>query len=232
MPCRNPTIQQTTVNGTTIEYDLHRSPRRRTSISLVVEDNRLRVLAPKRTALVQIHDLLEHRADWIHKRLAAPAPPRLRDQLRPGGQLPLLGKQFPVESGARTFAFEGRRFLVNAELADLATVAERWFRDYARTEFADRVEQWAEEISVKPARIQIRNQKTRWGSASSKGTLSFNWRLVFATPEIIDYVVVHELCHLIQPNHSPAYWQLVESNMPDYREHRQALKDAADSLVW
>ncbi len=80
--------------------------------------------------------------------------------------------------------------------------------------------------------MQIRNQKTRWGSASSNGTLSFNWRLIFADPDILDYVVVHELCHFIQPNHSRAYWQLVESIMPDYRDRRQALKDAADGLTW
>ena len=80
--------------------------------------------------------------------------------------------------------------------------------------------------------MQIRNQKTRWGSASSSGTLSFNWRLILAHPDIVDYVVVHELCHFIQPNHSRAYWALVESILPDYKERRRALKVASDSLSW
>lgn len=81
------------------------------------------------------------------------------------------------------------------------------------------------------SRITVRDQKTRWGSCSARGTLSFNWRLMLAPPAILDYVVVHELCHLTHMNHSAAFWQKVESVYPDYRTARQWLKDHGPELV-
>lgn len=81
------------------------------------------------------------------------------------------------------------------------------------------------------SRITIRDQKTRWGSCSAKGTLSFNWRLMLAPPAVLDYVVVHELCHLTHMNHSKAFWALVESVCPDYRTHRRWLKEHGQELV-
>lgn len=80
-------------------------------------------------------------------------------------------------------------------------------------------------------RITIRDQKTRWGSCSAKGTLSFNWRLMLAPPAVLDYVVVHELCHLTHMNHSKAFWALVESVCPDYRTHRKWLKEHGQELI-
>lgn len=80
-------------------------------------------------------------------------------------------------------------------------------------------------------RITIRDQKTRWGSCSAKGTLSFNWRLMLAPPAILDYVVVHELCHLTHMNHSAAFWHAVETVYPDYRTARKWLKEHGQELV-
>ena len=80
-------------------------------------------------------------------------------------------------------------------------------------------------------RITIRDQKTRWGSCSARGTLSFNWRLMLAPPAILDYVVVHELCHLTHMNHSAAFWQAVEAVYPDYRTARRWLKEHGQELV-
>lgn len=80
-------------------------------------------------------------------------------------------------------------------------------------------------------RITIRDQKTRWGSCSAKGTLSFNWRLMLAPPAVLDYVVVHELCHLTHMDHSKAFWALVESVCPDYRIHRKWLKEHGQTLI-
>ncbi len=80
-------------------------------------------------------------------------------------------------------------------------------------------------------RITIRDQKTRWGSCSARGTLSFNWRLMLAPPSVLDYVVVHELCHLTHMDHSAAFWQAVEAAYPDYRTARQWLKDHGHELI-
>lgn len=80
-------------------------------------------------------------------------------------------------------------------------------------------------------RISVRDQKTRWGSCSAKGTLSFNWRLMLAPPAIQDYVIIHELCHLTYMNHSKAFWEKVQSVCPDYRTARKWLKDHGHELV-
>lgn len=81
------------------------------------------------------------------------------------------------------------------------------------------------------SRISIRNQKTRWGSCSSKGTLSFNWRLMLAPPGILDYVIVHELCHLAHMNHSAEFWKCVGTILPDYKERRKWLKEHGNELT-
>ena len=90
---------------------------------------------------------------------------------------------------------------------------------------------YADIMGIDYGRITIRNQKTRWGSCSSKGTLSFNWRLMLAPPAVLDYVVVHELCHLTHMDHSPAFWQAVEAVCPDYRNLRKWLKEHGNELV-
>ena len=85
------------------------------------------------------------------------------------------------------------------------------------------LEEEAPVLGVSYSRVQIRGQRTRWGSCSARGTLSFNWRLVLAPFEVLDYVVVHELCHLREPNHSPRFWHLVASRRPSWRRQRDWL---------
>ena len=197
-----------------------------------MEGELLRVLSPVGASQRLIDEFIQQRADWITKRLAAVHPAGLQTELREGGSLPLLGSRYPVVASLAPFHFDGERFRVNVGRPERNAFAERWLREYARDYFTSSVEHWSPIVGAEPKRLQIRNQKTRWGSASSNGTLSFNWRLIFAAPDIVDYVVVHELCHFIQPNHSKEYWQLVESILPDYRDRRQALKDASDNLIW
>ena len=89
----------------------------------------------------------------------------------------------------------------------------------------ERVEYFAKVIGVTYGKITVRNQKTRWGSCSSKGNLNFNWKLVLMPPEILDYVVVHELAHRKEMNHSPLFWKEVAAVLPDYRERRAWLRE-------
>jgi predicted metal-dependent hydrolase len=94
-----------------------------------------------------------------------------------------------------------------------------------------RVAHYAPIVGVSYGRITIRNQKTRWGSCSGKGNLNFNCLLMLAPPEVLDYVVVHELCHRREMNHSPRFWALVEQVLPDWRQRRQWLKTHGDALM-
>jgi hypothetical protein len=93
------------------------------------------------------------------------------------------------------------------------------------------VEDEAPYIGVTPKRIQIRDQRSRWGSCSTRGTLSFNWRLVLAPFDVLDYVVVHELCHLREPNHSRRFWRLVEQRRPEWRAQRDWLHEHGPELL-
>lgn len=96
--------------------------------------------------------------------------------------------------------------------------------------FPKRCDYYANILGVTYGRIRIAEQKTRWGSCSSRGTLSFNWKLMLAPMRVLDYVVVHELCHLIEMNHSPRFWALLESIMPEYKEYRKWLKENGNTL--
>lgn len=97
-------------------------------------------------------------------------------------------------------------------------------REKAREILTVKSKVYASKLGVSFNKIRIGNQKTRWGSCSSKGTISYNWKLVLMPDEIMDYVVVHELCHLLEMNHSPRFWQLVEEVLPDYKAYRTWLK--------
>lgn len=108
---------------------------------------------------------------------------------------------------------------------------EKQYKKAAAEYFPKRVEYYIKLTGGRYQRIVIRDQKTRWGSCSSKGTLSFNWRLMLAPPRVLDYVVVHELCHITHMNHSKDFWNKVESIMPDYKIYRDWLKKNGSTLT-
>lgn len=99
-----------------------------------------------------------------------------------------------------------------------------WLREYARVRLSEKVYHYADQMQVKVNRIAIKEQKTRWGSCSSKGNLNFNWKLILMPQRIQDYVVVHELAHRKEMNHSSAFWKVVEAVLPDYQERRKWLR--------
>ena len=103
-------------------------------------------------------------------------------------------------------------------------VTEQWLRTEGAERFQQRTAFWAARMKVTYGRITIRDQRTRWGSCSSRGNLNFNWKLVLMPPELLDYVVVHELAHRKEMNHSPRFWAIVERELPDYCNRREKLK--------
>ena len=121
-------------------------------------------------------------------------------------------------------------YLTQAESKLLENLTKR-YRSAARTMFEQRCAYYCQYTGGHYTSITVRDQKTRWGSCSSRGTLSFNYRLVFAPQTVLDYVVVHELCHLTHMNHSRDFWNLVGSVMPDYKSHRKWLKEHGGELT-
>ena len=105
-----------------------------------------------------------------------------------------------------------------------------WYKAQARSLLSGRVDFFAGRHAIRVGKVRISSARTRWGSCSARGTLSFTWRLVMAPPEVIDYVVVHEMCHLKEMNHSGAFWARVEAILPDYKARRKWLKDHGAGL--
>ncbi len=131
----------------------------------------------------------------------------------------------------RLWIVDQRRRQVPRLCLDPSAVSESQARSAARKLVSTLAKDEAEQIGVEYRRIRIGGQRTLWGSCSPSGTLSFNWRLVLAPPEVLDYVVVHELCHLSVPNHSRQFWALVERHRPHWRQQRDWLRDHGPELL-
>ena len=116
------------------------------------------------------------------------------------------------------------------KIQPLSEAEQRLYRDKAREIFEQKVSYYAQMMGVSYGRIAIRDQKTRWGSCRGEGNLNFNWRLIFAPAGVLDYVVVHELAHRKEMNHSPRFWRVVEDTMPEYRKYQKWLKENGRGL--
>jgi len=184
------------------------------------------VTAPAGARMHEIRTVVERRGDWVAAALAearALAPP----PLALGDRIPLLGGSVVIVAGG---GHGGDRLAVPAGASVDATV-ESWYRRTARTHFAAAMDAWAPRIGVTPARLTVRAQRSRWGSASAAGTISINWRLVTAPPEVGEYVVVHELVHLRHMDHSPAFWACVATHWPSHRREREWLRRHGPGLM-
>jgi predicted metal-dependent hydrolase len=120
----------------------------------------------------------------------------------------------------------------HVEQTSIRRALERLYQRQARTHFEGRAEHYANEMNVEYAEIEIRNQRTKWGSCSTNGTLGLNWRLMMAPHRVIDYVVIHELAHLQEPNHTSAFWDFVAEHDPDYRDHAEWIERNSTSLIF
>jgi hypothetical protein len=214
-----------------LTYSVRRSPRaRRVRVSVDPHAGVEVVLparAPARAAAAAIAEL----RPWIERRLREAETIRAHVAAR-GDTVPYLGADLLlVAQPGRTRAHRrGDELLVPAG-PDQALALERWYRRAARAEIAPRLDHAAAAIGRSYTKLTIRGQRTRWGSCSSTGAMSFNWRLLLAPEEVLDYVVWHEACHLAVLDHSRRFWDLVERHMPGYQEPRRWLRRHGATLV-
>jgi predicted metal-dependent hydrolase len=160
-------------------------------------------------------------------------------RLEHGGEVPYLGERLALrlrrEPGrARTsVALRGDALEVRAPRLDergLRAALERWYRRRARVEVARRLDAATARVGARYAGVQIRGQRTRWASCSAVGAMSFNWRLLLAPPEILDYVVEHEVAHLEVHDHSHRFWSLLAERCPEWRRHERWLRRHGHAL--
>lgn len=185
----------------------------------------LEVILPQGYRLSDAENFIKKKADWINKHLGKK---KLFDN-----RYFLLGDEIKIEQTFDLFVKRHKVSFVNDVLSFTSPAGsvetkeelyEDWLKKTARKSLIERVQTTAEKFNFRIGRISIRSQKTRWGSCTSKGNLSFNYNLLRFRKEVIDYVIIHELCHLKEMNHSEKFWKLVEEYRPDYKKLRKELK--------
>lgn len=227
-----------------VGYFLRRGRRR--TIGFAIDDEGLRVSAPRWAPLAEIEAALQEKARWILDKLAASQERQrqlaaARIDWRDGAQLPYLGRPVvlqldPRQRHGRTVALLDAGDAApptlwiglprEATAQQLRDATQAWLMGQARRHFNARLDHFAPRLDVRWQRLTLSSARTRWGSASSDGSIRLNWRLIHFSPALIDYVVVHELAHLHEMNHGARFWQHVQRVLPDYAERRGALRQA------
>ena len=221
-----------------IPYRIRRSARARHA-RIVVDGAGVEVVVPRGFALRQVEPFVEEKRPWIERTLrrmrqseAELPPARMED----GGDVPYLGERLALRLAHGTRAgvvARGEALEVRAPELDepaVRAVLERWYRRRAREEVAGRLDAAVARAGTSYGSLQIRGQRSRWASCSSSGAMSFNWRLLLAPAEILDYVVEHEVAHLEVHDHSERFWTLLASRCPGWRERERWLRRHGHAL--
>jgi predicted metal-dependent hydrolase len=224
---------------TAIPYRIRRSERARRA-RILVDGDGVEVVVPRRFPLREVEPFVEEKRAWIERTLrrmreteAELPPARLAD----GGELAYLGERLRlsvrVEPGRVREHVARRGVELRVALppsGSLREALERWYRRRARAEVAARLDAACARAGTSYAGLQIRGQRTRWASCSSTGAMSFNWRLLLAPAEILDYVVEHEVVHLAVLDHSQRFWRLLAARCPQWRERERWLRRHGHAL--
>lgn len=234
-------MKRTVVAGTRrVEYTLIQSSRRDVLFQALPEAG-LRVYAPKYLRLRDVDDMVRRRADQLLE-MQRESEARLEANRRAhpvadGSPILIEGKRcvLRLRQGARR---SGRLVGEEYQLTlpspdsdpDVRAAIRATLSSVALKRIRERLDYYAPRVGKAPGRVAIREQKSRWGSCSRKGNLNFNWKLIMAPPQALDYVVVHELCHLHEFNHSPRFWALVAAQIPDYEVWKKWLKTHGEDL--
>ncbi len=229
--------------GHRVAYELRRSRRR--SIGFVIAAEGLSVSAPRWVGLAEIEAALREKAAWILRKLQEQRERDARLQAarvewREGGTIPFLGETAILVLDPRTTgavlhsdatSLPGVPGLTlylglpqTAQPDQIRDTVQSWLQRQARRIFEERCALFTQRLGVRMTRLSLSSAATRWGSASADGSIRLNWRLVHFGLPVIDYVVTHELAHLREMNHGPAFWDVVRSALPDYEQARGVLR--------
>ena len=189
------------------------------------------VVLPRRSPASAAPAAVAELRPWIERRLRETGAVRATLAAR-GSTLPYLGRPLELrpEPGRTRVHRSGDALLVPGDGARAPAAIERWYRRAAAREIAPRLDAAAQALGTTYATLAIRGQRTRWGSCSARGVMSFNWRLLLAPEAVLDYVIEHEVAHLAVPDHSRRFWTLLAARCPAYREHERWLRDHGPAL--
>ena len=201
---------------------------KRKTLSLTINENaELIIRAPKRLSIEKIQDFINEKENWINRKKRL-IENQIKDVTSNHNKLLYLGNLFPInvqQNASKELFFTGEEFIANSiEPDSLSLSIKKWYKNKFKEIALPRVAYFANKHNLMVNQVRIKNQKTMWGSCSSKNNINLNYLLLMAPMGVIDYVIVHELVHTIHRNHSTDFWDSVESIMPEFQEHKRWLK--------
>jgi len=221
-----------------LEYTVQRSAKRRNLTITVERDRSVVVHAPEGISDVKIRQVVESKRQWIYEKTGHPQ--KYRDLPHPPGKELVsgesalyLGRQYRIEvvkTGLTEVRFVQRFFIPAIQLGKQVEALREWYIGRAKEKIVPRVKGHARELGVNVAGIKIMDSRYRWGSCTVKNNVGFNWRLIKAPMFVIDYVIVHELAHLIEANHTPRFWNIVRAQAPTMDKAKAWLKENGQLL--
>ena len=201
---------------------------KRKTLSLTINENaELIIRAPKRLSIEKIQDFINEKENWINRKKRL-IKNQIKDVTSNHNKLLYLGNLFPInveQNASKELFFTGEEFIANSiEPDSLSLSIKKWYKNKFKEIALPRVAYFANKHNLMVNQVRIKNQKTMWGSCSSKNNINLNYLLLMAPMGVIDYVIVHELVHTIHRNHSTDFWDSVESIMPEFQEHKRWLQ--------
>lgn len=216
-------------DGETIEASIHRSKRIRTS-EIIVDENSVEIRTPMNKPMVEIESMVRRKKNWISKKQSEYAKREyhiIKPTFEADSTLPYFGKNIPLRIGG-TSASKDSIELVDGEFQvsssgkvsplKVRKLYERWLYNIAYTTFFLKVKQYSNLLNIKIKEITLKNMKGRWGAITKSGGISLNTNLIKAPEEVIDYIILHEMCHFVIKGHSHHFWELICSYFPRYQD--------------
>ncbi|MDF1587557.1 MAG: SprT family zinc-dependent metalloprotease [Gammaproteobacteria bacterium] len=222
-----------TIKGDGFTVQVIKTNRRKTML-LKVEQQGVTIRIPSRLPLSFARDFIDEKSSWIKAKLEQQSQhPVLERQFIDGETVLLFGQsyslQFKNAQSKPHISIAGNNIICHARLDKITKTAIRaafiaWYKQQAQSYLTERSDKFSQQTGLQAQSITVKTYRARWGSCTLSGHIHYNWKLLMAPPDVIDYVIIHELCHTEHHNHSAAFWHLVETYMPDYRSARNWLK--------
>lgn len=222
------------LHGEKIVYNVTKKTMKNIRIAVDLDGN-IKVSAPVSAKKELIESLIIKEYEWIKNKIKESKIRKEYGDILNRGYIYIRGKKYTIieQNGKNSiFIQEDKLYLtVKEDNEDYRkSILKKWLREHAREVYYEKVRKYSKITGKIPENVFIKEQKRAWGSCSVLGNINLNWRLIMAPDEIIDYVIIHELCHMIHMNHSAEYWKLVESILPDYKLRRKWLKTNGKNL--
>jgi predicted metal-dependent hydrolase len=230
-----------TAQKSEIPYEVHRSGRKTADI-VIERDGRILVRAPRKVPHEQIEGIVQSKSYWIHKNLAEWRDlnaTRILREYRNGEGFLYLGRSYRlllVSGQDEALLLKNGRFCMARKLAEEQgmSAAQAAFQEYyaerGREKIPQRIRYFAPKVGVEAGKVSVQELGHRWAACSPKGNLAFHWKCLMAPPKILDYIIVHELCHFHHLDHTKAFWNELDKVMPDFRERKEWLRRYGASM--